>query len=119
MVVLVIIGILILLALPSFDGLFMDAYSLEAKTQLKYLHSRQQIYYQRKFSYATDLQQIGFSQPKSILEGGEARYAYEVASTSDGKFTGRATALVDFDKDGIINVWEVDQTGVIVETVPD
>ena len=49
MVVLVIIGILMLVALPVFDDLFGDAYSVEAQNQLKYLQSRQQTFYQKNF----------------------------------------------------------------------
>ncbi len=119
MVVLVIIGILMLIALPIFDDLFGDAYSIEAQNQLKYLQSRQQTHYQKSFSYASDLQEIGFTQPKTIEEEGDARYHYEVVEASKGSFRARATAVADFDKDGNINVWEIDQDGKLSEITPD
>jgi type IV pilus assembly protein PilE len=119
MVVLVIIGILMLIALPIFDDLFGDAYSIEAQNQLKYLQSRQQTHYQKSFSYSSDLGEIGFTQPKTIEEEGDARYLYEVVEAGKNSFRARATAVADFDKDGNINVWEIDQDGKLSEITPD
>ncbi|MBI1227725.1 MAG: prepilin-type N-terminal cleavage/methylation domain-containing protein [Bacteroidetes bacterium] len=119
MVVLVIIGILMLIALPIFDDLFGDTYSIEAQNQLKYLQSRQQAYYQKNFSYAGDLHEIGFTQPKTIDQEGDARYLYEVVEAGKNSFRARATAVADFDKDGNINVWEIDQDGKLDQITPD
>lgn len=119
MVVLVIIGILMLVALPVFDDLFGDAYSIEAQNQLKYLQSRQQAYYQKNFTYATDFQQIGYTPPRTLHEEGDARYTYEIIQAGKTNFLAQATAIADFDKDGNINIWEIDQEGRIRELVPD
>jgi len=119
MTVLVIIGILMLIALPIFDDLFGDAYSIEAQNQLKFLQSRQQTFYQKKFMYSDDLRTIGFTAPKTLHENGDARYSYEVIQASKTGFTARATAIADFDNDGSINIWEVNQDGVITEITPD
>lgn len=119
MVVLVIIGILILVALPIFDDLFADAYAIEAKNQLKYLASREQTYYQKYFKYSDDLNEIGFSQPKTINEEGDARYTYNIVQASKAKFVARATAVADFDNDGILNVWEINQEGKLRQVTPD
>ena len=119
MVVLVIIGILMLIALPVFDGIFGDAYSVEAQNQLKYLQSRQKTYYQRYFKYSNDAREIGFTAPKPLHESGDARYTYEIVSASQTSFIARATAIADFNNDGNINVWEIDQEGRLREVVAD
>ncbi len=119
MVVLVIIGVIMLIALPVFDDLFGDAYSLEAKNQLVYLHAREEGHRQQSFTYSDDLRAIGYTQPETVEEGGTARYVYEVISASKQEYIARATAIADFDGDGIINVWEIDTKGVPVEVVPD
>ena len=119
MVVLVIIGILMLVALPVFDDLFGDAYSVEAQNQLKYLQSRQQTFYQKNFRYSSDFSEIGYTSPQTLHENGDARYHYEVVQANQSGFIARATAIADFDNDGSVNVWEIDQTGKPREIVPD
>jgi type IV pilus assembly protein PilE len=119
MVVLVIIGILILIALPIFDNLFGEAYAIEAQNQLKYLQSREQSFYQKNFRYSSDLNQIGYTAPKTIDEKGDARYRYQIANSDKSGFRATATAVADFDNDGIFNVWEIDQDGAIREVTKD
>lgn len=119
MVVLVIIGILMLIALPAFDDLFSEAYSIEAQNQLKYLQSREQTFYQKHFRYSDDFKEIGFTPPKSVREEGDSRYIYTILNANNNSFTARATAIADFDKDGTINVWEINSDGIIKEISPD
>jgi type IV pilus assembly protein PilE len=119
MVVLVIIGVLILIALPIFDNLFGDAYSIEAQNQLKYLHSRQQSFYQKNFRYSSDFNEIGFTQPKTVDEKGDSRFRYEVSQAGKTNFIAKATAVADFDNDGVLNVWEIDQDGALRELTKD
>ena len=119
MVVLVIIGILMLIAIPVFDDLFGDAYSVEAQNQLKYLQSRQQTFYQKHFRYSDDPNEFGFTQPKTLDENGDARYLYEVVEAGKTGFIARATAIADFDKDGNINIWEINHDGQLREVIPD
>lgn len=119
MVVLVIIGILILIALPIFDNLFGEAYSIEAQNQLKFLHSRQQSYYQRHFNYSSDFNEIGYTSPKTLDEKGDSRYRYQIVQADKGGFRATATAIADFDNDGILNVWEIDQDGSLKEVTKD
>lgn len=119
MTVLAIIGVLMLVAMPVFDSLFGDAYSIEAKNQLSYLYGRQRSYHQQYFGYSEDPRKIGFTSPKTVDEDGTARYVYEVVEASKNSFLARATAIADFDGDGNINVWEIDQEGRPIEVVPD
>jgi type IV pilus assembly protein PilE len=119
MVVLVIIGILILIALPIFDNLFGEAYAIEAQNQLKYLQSREQSFFQKNFRYSTDTDELGFTAPKTIDEKGDARYQYQIIQADKGGFRATATAIADFDNDGVFNVWEIDNEGIIRETTKD
>lgn len=119
MVVLVIVGILTLIALPNLTGLFTKAYEIEAQTQLKAIHTFQQSYRQVNFKYTNDFVAISFQPPKTIKEDGEAKYEYQIISSSESGFLARATAVADFDGDGTMNVWEIDQSGKPRRIIPD
>jgi type IV pilus assembly protein PilE len=119
MVVLVIIGVLVLLALPKLLPLVTKAKTTEAKLQLKHVFTLEQSYKYEHDRYSTMLSEIGFEQTKLITEGGQARYKIEVLSADEASFLAQATSVVDFDNDGTFNVWTVDQTGAIKEKIPD
>ncbi len=119
MVVLVIIGILTLIALPRFMNMTTKAKTTEAKTMLRTLHALMQAYYFEYDQYATDLTVIGFEQSLTVNNGGNARYVISVESADAAQFVAVATSLVDFDKDGTFNVWEVNQDALIRERTPD
>jgi len=111
LVVLVIIGILILLALPNLLPLITKAKSLEAKTQLTHVQTLEQSYFYEHSKYSKDLNEIGFLQDKLVTDGkdGRANYRIEIVSATNTTFTARATAVVDFNGNGTFNVWEIDQ----------
>ena len=46
-----------------------------------------------------------------MTEGGKARYKVEVTKADAYGYSAIATAVVDFDKDGVFNVWIIDQEG--------
>ena len=69
MVVLGIIGILLLIAVPRFNSLFGEAYSLEAKNQLTYLQGLQQNHFRKTFRYGDDLLGLGFESPRDPRRG--------------------------------------------------
>ena len=119
LVVIVIIGILILLAMPKFTSVISRAKTTEAKVMLKHLSTLQKAYYYENDRYSKSLSEIGFEQAKLITEGGEARYKVEIVQANESSFLARATAVVDFDKDGNLNVWEVDESGKIKQVKPD
>jgi type IV pilus assembly protein PilE len=119
LVVIVIIGILVLLAMPQFTSVITRAKTTEAKTMLKHLHTLQKTFYYENDRYSADLEEIGFEQVQLITEGGEARYRIEIVNGDMNGYKATATAIVDFDKDGAFNVWEVDQSGKIKQTVAD
>jgi type IV pilus assembly protein PilE len=121
LIVLVIIGILILLAMPVLMPLITRTRSLEAKQGLKHLYSLQKTYFYEhsKFSGATE--EIGFEQEKLIGEdgNGKANYRLEIVDSGPNTFLARATAVVDFDGDGTYNVWEIDQDENLREVIKD
>lgn len=121
LVVLVIIGILILMALPNLLPLITKAKSLEAKTQLNHLQTLEQSYFYEHSRYAKDLNEIGFLQDKLVTDSkdGRANYRIEITTATNTGFTARATAVVDFNGNGTFNVWEIDQDKNLKEVTPD
>ena len=119
LVVLIIIGILILLALPNLMPLITKAKSTEAKIQLQHLYTLEKNYYYEKSKYSKDLTELSFEQQKLTTDGGQANYRMEIIDATNTSFRARATSVVDFDGDGIFNVWEIDQNKNLLETIPD
>ena len=119
LVVLVIIGILLLLALPNLMPLISKTKSIEAQTQLKYIYNSQTTHRYMYSKYANDLSEVDFEAPKTVKQNGTANYSYELISADNASFKARATAVTDFDGDGVFNVWEIDETGVPKQIVKD
>lgn len=119
LIVLVIIGILLLLALPNLMPLISKAKSIEAQTQLKYIYNSQTSYRYMYSKFSNDLNEIDFEAPKTVRENGMSNYIYEVINASNNNFKVRATAITDFDGDGIFNVWEIDENGNPKQTIKD
>ncbi|WP_297410949.1 type II secretion system protein [uncultured Alistipes sp.] len=119
LVVLVIIGILVLIALPNLMPLISRAKSTEAQQQLTYLHTLQRSHFYTRSRYSMSLDELGFEQSKLSTEGGQANYRIEIVEASEHGYRATATAVVDFDGDGIYNVWEIDQDKGLRETVED
>lgn len=121
LIVLVIVGILVLLALPNLMPLISRAKSTEAKLQLEHLYTLEKTQFYEKSKYSTDLAGLGFVQEKLVTEGenGQANYKIEIVSASPTAFLARATAVVDFDADGTFNIWEIDHEKNLREVTPD
>lgn len=121
LVVLVIIGILVLLALPNLMPLITKAKTTEAKLQLEHLAKLQQGYFFEHSKYSTDLAEIGFVQDQLSGDGkdGKANYKIEIVSASNSAFVAKATAVADFDGDGVYNVWQIDQDKNLKEITQD
>lgn len=119
LVVLVIIGILVLIALPNLMPLISRAKATEAKTQLAHIYNLEKNYFYMYSKYTTDMTQLGFEQEKLVTEEGSANYRIEVIEATSNSFKVRAVAVVDFDADGQFNIWEINQEKKLVETVAD
>lgn len=119
LVVLVIIGILVLIALPNLMPLISRAKATEAQQQLTFLHTLQKSNFYTYSRYSASLDELGFEQQKLVSDGGQANYLIEIVEASEHGFRATATAVVDFDGDGIYNVWEINQDKELKETVKD
>ncbi|MEL7148226.1 MAG: type II secretion system protein [Bacteroidota bacterium] len=119
LVVLVIVGILISIAIPAFMPLIANAKSLEARQQLKHLHSLQRVYFYEYSAFSDDLARLGFEQTIALDGTDQNNYEIEIISATNNTFLARATARKDFDQDGVFNVWEINQDAQLVETVKD
>ena len=119
LVVLVIIGILILIAMPSFSGVINKAKSIEAQQNLKIIQSLQKSYRYLNNDYSMDFDAIDFIPPKKSTEGGTSNYSYEIVEATNTSFKARAISLYDNDRDGINNVWEINQDGKPIEISKD
>lgn len=119
MVVLVIIGILVMLAIPIYRNITTKAKTTEAKIMLGQVETLQKSYYLEHDYYADELGEIGFEQNKLIDDGGKARYVIEIEEADETGFVAIATSIVDFDKDGTFNIWQVNEEGIIEQRVAD
>jgi len=119
LIVLAIIGILLLLALPNLMPLISKAKSIEAQTQLKAIYNAQTTHRYMYSKFSPDFNELDFEAPKTVKENGTANYRYEIISADNASFKARAEAITDFDGDGILNVWEIDEQGNPKQTVKD
>lgn len=119
LVVIVIIGILVLIALPNLMPLISRAKSVEAQQQLNFLHSLEKAHFYSYSKYSSSLEELGFEQQTLVTDGGGGNYLIEIIEANESGFKATATSVVDFDQDGIYNVWEIDQDKHLIETVKD
>ncbi len=111
LIVLAIIGILLLLALPNLMPLIAKAKSVEAQVQLKAIYNAQTTHRYMYSKYTNDINELDFEAPKTVKENGTANYVYQILSADNATFKARAEAITDFDGDGVLNVWEIDENG--------
>src|SRR5258706_12495610 len=95
LVVLVIIGILVLLALPNLMPLISRAKSTEAQLQLEHVYTLEKSYFYMHSKYSSDLKEIGFEQEKLVKDGGNANYSIEIVSSANNAFVAKGTATTD------------------------
>ena len=119
LVVLVIIGVLVLLALPRLMPVVTKAKTVEAKLNLKQVYMLEKSYKFEHDVYSSNLSEIGFEQEKLVKDGGTARYIIKIDKADQNSFSASATSTIDFNNNGTFNVWEVDESGLIKETTPD
>lgn len=119
LIVLAIVGILVLLALPNFTSVISKAKGKEAELQLNALHMLQKSHFYERSKYGESLGDVGFEQESLVTNGGNANYLIELVEYSPTSYVARATAVVDFDGDGVFNVWEIDQDKNLIEVTKD
>ena len=119
LVVLVIIGILVLIALPNLMPLIGRAKSTEAQQQLTFLHTLQKNHFYTYSRYSDSLEELGFEQQPLVTDGGNANYLIEIVAATEKGFRATATAVVDFNGNEVYNVWEINQDKELKEAVKD
>lgn len=119
LVVLVIIGVLVMLAIPIYNNIATRAKITEAKLMLNQVHTLQQSFHMEHDYYAEDLNRIGFQQERLITEEGRARYIIEIEHADQEGYTAIATSIVDFNSNDAYNVWEINEDGILAERTPD
>lgn len=117
--VLCIIGILLMLALPSQTPVISQAKAIEAQTMLNYIYGLQKSYFYRYSKYAVSLEELGVEKRPTVDQGGLAVYRIEIISADNSGFTVRATSVSDLDSDGVFNIWEINQSKILKEVVKE
>jgi len=117
--VIIIIGILVLIALPDHSNVISKAKAVEAKMQLAHVHSLQKAHFWANSKYSDNLEEIGFEQETLVSDGGSANYRIEIVESSPQSYRARAIAVVDFDQDGNLNTWEMNEKKQLSEIAKD
>ncbi len=119
LIVLAIIGILLMMVLPNQTSIVSQAKAIEAQNMLNQIYGLEKSHFYRHSRYSSDFNELGFEPVLTIDQGGQAVYRIEIVEASVNSFRARATALSDFDGDGVFNTWEIDQDKKLLETVKD
>lgn len=133
MIVIAIIGLLTMVAVPSFNRYLGKAKRAEAYVNLNALYAAERAYWAEHGTYSPHLKQLGW-QPQGYQGGGAQEafnYSYGFGSSSEGagSFTGKlgasvigghasqdaflAFACADIDGDGQLDILSIDQNGII------
>ncbi len=119
LIVLCIIGILLLMVLPSQTSVISQAKSIEAQSMLNHLYGLEKNFFYRHSRYSSDFEEIGFEPALTIDAGGQAVYTIQIIEASTNSFKATATSLSDFDDDGNFNTWQIDNKKLLKEIVKD
>jgi len=119
LIALAIVGIVLLLAMPNLMPLITKAKAVEAQTQLKAIYNAQTTHNYMYSKFSADFNELDFVAPKTVKENGTANYRYEIVSADNATFKARAEAITDFDGDGVLNVWEIDEQGNPKQIIKD
>jgi prepilin-type N-terminal cleavage/methylation domain-containing protein len=123
MIVVVIVGILAAMAIPRFMQSTTKTKQSEAKLILKQIYSNERAYRQESTvnSYYIPAGPASAANPNALSAIWieimvDAKYTYTIVG---GANTFTATATANIDDDPIIDTWEIDNTGALVNTIND
>lgn len=119
LLVLALIGILLSMAVPKLMPLIGRTKSLEAQMQLKHVLNLEKNFFYINSKYSNNLDELGFEQSKLVTEDGKANYKIEIVEASNHSFVAKALSVTDFDQDGQLNVWQINQDEEIKEIIKD
>jgi type IV pilus assembly protein PilE len=112
-------GILIMLVVPNNAGVAARTKSLEAKQELKMVYNLQYAYFLQYSKYSGELGEIDYIPHKTVEENGTANYKVDIIESEFSSFKAQATAVQDFNGNGVKNIWEIDQSGTLKEIQKD
>ncbi len=119
-IVVVIIGILAAIAIPSFMGSSAKAKQGEAQLILKQIYAMQQAYRQEKDTYYPSNGSTIVTQPGGVISplnveiASSARYSYSLtANQTSFVATAGSKSASGLDDDPTLDVWTMDQTGTL------
>jgi len=87
--------------------------------QLKHILSLEKNYFYINSKYTSNIEDIDFEQSKLVTQDGKANYKIEIVEATNKSFIAKATSVTDFDQDGQLNVWQVNQDEEIKEITKD
>jgi len=123
MIVVVIVGILAAMAIPRFMQSSTKTKQSEAKLILKQIYINERAYRQQSMvnSYYIPAGPASAANPNALSTiwieiMANAKYTYTIVG---GANTFTATATANIDDDPIIDTWEIDNTGVLVNRIND
>jgi type IV pilus assembly protein PilE len=119
LIVLAIMGILIMLVVPNQTGIATRTKSMEAQQELRMVHNLEYANFLQYSKYSNDLRELNYLPHKMVTEGGSANYVISIIESTPTTFRAKAESVVDFNGDGKMNIWEIDQNGQPKETQPD
>lgn len=119
LIVLAIMGILLMLVIPNQSGIATRTKSMEAQQELRMIHNLQYAYFLQYSKYSMDTKELNYIPHKLADEGGSALYRITITEASNSGFKAKAEAVTDFNGDGKLNIWEIDQEGQPKETQTD
>lgn len=119
LLVLALIGILLSMAVPKLMPLIGRTKSLEAQMQLKHIVNLEKNYFYINSKYTSSMDEIGYEQLKLVTQDGKANYKIEIVEANANSFIAKAVSVTDFDQDGQLNVWQINQDEEIKEITKD
>ena len=83
------------------------------------IHNLQNSNFLQFSKYSRDFSELNYMPHSLVNEGGIANYKITIVEASQESYRARAEAVVDFNGDGKMNIWEISQTGQVKEIQPD
>ncbi len=97
----------------------LEKRDLEAQKALMEVYELETAYKAMFGHYTDNIYAIVYIQDTLVTEGGNANYLVSLDEATDSTFKATAVSVVDFDGDGQLSQWQVNETGTIKEIVED
>ena len=118
-IVVAVMGILAATAIPKYQKILTRVKGSEAKGMLKAALVMEKAYFNHYGRFSDSLDEIGFVQEALVTDDppGRARYRVAIAAANDEVLLVTATPVVDFDRDGQVNIWAIDESATLYRKI--